>query len=176
MRCTSFDGRQVDRADLGAIERVYRSRYGQFCRVSLMIVGDPSSAADVVQEAFARAVRGRASFRGDCPLEAWLWRIVVNVARETARAPRWEQEQVNVEVLEASGEPDWRPDARNEAVRRHVARLPERQRLVLFLRYYADLEYESIAEILDIRVGTVGATLNRAHASLRDVLGGASVS
>ena len=51
-----------------------------------------------------------------------------------------------------------------------IARLPERQRLVLFLRYYADLDYASIATTLQISTGTVGATLNAAHASLRRLL------
>jgi RNA polymerase sigma-70 factor (ECF subfamily) len=51
-----------------------------------------------------------------------------------------------------------------------VAELPERQRLVVFLRYFADLDYREIAEALDIRVGTVSATLHAAHASLRSSL------
>jgi RNA polymerase sigma factor (sigma-70 family) len=51
-----------------------------------------------------------------------------------------------------------------------VGALPERQRLVLFLRYYADLDYEGIADALDISSGTVGATLNQAHAALRKQL------
>jgi RNA polymerase sigma factor (sigma-70 family) len=54
-----------------------------------------------------------------------------------------------------------------QPVRRLVAALPERQRLALFLRYYADLDYASIAAVLDIEVGTVSATLSRAHATLR---------
>ena len=60
------------------------------------------------------------------------------------------------------------PESRDEnTVSEMVARLPERQRLVLFLRYYADLDYESIARVLAIRPGTVAATLHSAHASLR---------
>ena len=55
-------------------------------------------------------------------------------------------------------------------VRSRVAALPERQRLVLFLRYYADLDYQRIAEALEISAGTVGATLNQAHAALRGEL------
>jgi RNA polymerase sigma factor (sigma-70 family) len=51
-----------------------------------------------------------------------------------------------------------------------VAGLPERQRLALFLRYYADLDYQSIAATLGVAPGTVGATLNAAHAALRNSL------
>jgi RNA polymerase sigma-70 factor (ECF subfamily) len=53
------------------------------------------------------------------------------------------------------------------AVRRQLAALPERQRLVLFLRYYADLSYSEIGEALGLRTGTVSATLAAAHRSLR---------
>ena len=52
-------------------------------------------------------------------------------------------------------------------LRELIASLPERQRHVLFLRYYADLDYQAIADVLDLRIGTVGATLNKAHFALR---------
>ena len=52
-------------------------------------------------------------------------------------------------------------------VRAWIASLPERQRLVVFLRYFADLDYRSIATALDVEVGTVSATLAAAHAALR---------
>jgi RNA polymerase sigma factor (sigma-70 family) len=45
--------------------------------------------------------------------------------------------------------------------------LPSRQREALFLRYYADLDYRTVAEVLGIEVGTVSATLNAAHQALR---------
>ena len=51
-----------------------------------------------------------------------------------------------------------------------LARLPERQRTAIFLRYYADLDYAAIGEALGIRHGTVAATLNAAHAALRSHL------
>jgi RNA polymerase sigma-70 factor (ECF subfamily) len=53
------------------------------------------------------------------------------------------------------------------ALREAVAALPERQRLALFLRHYADLNYDQIAAVLGVRRGTVAATLHAAHASLR---------
>jgi RNA polymerase sigma factor (sigma-70 family) len=52
-------------------------------------------------------------------------------------------------------------------LRARVAALPERQRIAVFLRYYADLDYSAIAEALEVEVGTVSATLSQAHRSLR---------
>jgi RNA polymerase sigma factor (sigma-70 family) len=51
-------------------------------------------------------------------------------------------------------------------IRARIAALPERQRLALFLRYYADLDYAAIGEALEIAPGTVAATLNAAHTRL----------
>ncbi len=52
-------------------------------------------------------------------------------------------------------------------MRAWVAALPERQRLAVYLRYYADLDYRSIAHALGVEVGTVSATLSSAHQALR---------
>jgi RNA polymerase sigma-B factor len=52
-------------------------------------------------------------------------------------------------------------------VRALIGALPERQRLALFLRYYADLDYAAIAAVLGIKPGTVAATLSAAYAALR---------
>lgn len=143
------------------LERLYRERYEHFVRVATAVVGDPDVAHDVVQDAFATAVRKRRSFRGEGPLEAWVWRIVVNVARRAARRGLAQPLSL-VESPAPNG-----AGGEDAAVRTWLAALPQRQRLVVFLRYYADLEYPAIAEILGIRVGTVSATLSSAHASLR---------
>jgi RNA polymerase sigma-70 factor (ECF subfamily) len=57
-------------------------------------------------------------------------------------------------------------------VRALIAALPERQRLAVFLRYYADLDYRTIAEVLGIETGTVSATLAAAHRTLRHAIEG----
>ena len=156
-------------ATLGQIEAVYRRDYVRFRQAAVAIVGDRDSGTDAVQDAFAVAVRSRAGFRGDAPLEAWLWRIVVNTARTRRRelvTRRAADQRAAALALrnghELGGEP--------EALRALVADLPERQRLALFLRYYADLDYATIAQALDVRQGTVAATLNAAHRALRQAL------
>ena len=60
-----------------------------------------------------------------------------------------------------------RDDGDPRGVHARLAALPERARMVVFLRYFADLDYRSIATALDIEVGTVSATLHAAHAALR---------
>src|SRR5438105_4670500 len=62
------------------LERLYRTGYRRFLRVAIAIVGDEGAAHDAVQDGFAQALKSRASFRGEGPIEAWVWRIVVNAA------------------------------------------------------------------------------------------------
>ena len=72
-------------ASLEEIERVYRQRLPEFRRVAAAILGNREAARDAVQEGFAIAVRKRETFRGEGPVEAWLWRVSVNAAREHGR-------------------------------------------------------------------------------------------
>lgn len=150
---------------LAQIEGIYRSRLPELWRVAAAISGSREAAPDLVQEAFVRAVRGAVSFRGEGPLEAWLWRIVVNVARNGRREPLTVALPEELSVADNSA-----PGAAQPEVRAAVSRLSERQRLVLFLRYYADLDYATIAEALSISSGTVGATLTTARAELAEAL------
>jgi RNA polymerase sigma-70 factor (ECF subfamily) len=129
--------------------------------VASAICSDVDLGRDAVQAAFVSAVRRRRSYRGEGSLEAWVWRIVVNEARRIGREPQLAQLESAAEGA-SNGQADDPLD-----VRAWIAALPERQRDALFLRYYADLDYRAIADVLGIEVGTVSATLSAAHQSLR---------
>ena len=132
------------------LEVLYRSSYRRFLRVAVAIVGDESLGHDAVQEAFARAIRSADSFRAEGTVEGWLWSVLVNAAR-AACGPRLTPlgeltAEVGLEDEDAQGVTE---------IRKWVSSLPERQRLTVFLRYYADLDYRGIAAALDVEVGTV---------------------
>lgn len=146
------------------IEALYRSRFGAFVRTAAAILGDEESARDAVQDAFATAVQRRSSFRGEAPLEAWLWRIVLNTARSHRRRVAGRAARAEIQAASPNGALS---DPEDRAVRALLATLPERQRLVVFLRYYADVDYPTIAQALEIRPGTVAAALHAAHEALR---------
>lgn len=148
-----------------AVSAIYKSRYTTFLRVAEAISDDLDLARDAVNEGFANALQSRASYRGEGSAEAWVWSCVVNAARRSWR----QREPTVVGTSEEVAVVAQAVDADTE-IATALAQLPERQRLVLFLRYYADLDYSSIAAILTIDVGTVGAHLHRAHRSLRRTL------
>jgi RNA polymerase sigma-70 factor (ECF subfamily) len=138
------------------IELVYRDGFSRFVRVARAIVGDRETAAEAVQEGFADALRRAEQWSGRGPLEAWVWRCVLNRARKAR--PR---------TLPPMDEPSRHDGGPDPELRAQLAALPERQRLVVFLRYFADLTYPEIAAAVGIEVGTVAATLHAAHAALR---------
>jgi RNA polymerase sigma factor (sigma-70 family) len=147
---------------LDRIEQIYDDQLDHFVQVARAITGDRERAREAVQDAFASVIKARKGYRGEGPLEAFVWRAVVNAAKKATRRPL-------VEVHELERREFAMPE---EAARiaPFVASLPERQRLVVFLRYYADLDYAAIGAILEIDAGTVGPTLAAAHAALRKSL------
>ena len=137
------------------LERLYREHLTEFRRVASAIAGNVDLGRDAVQEAFALAVRSRGRFRGDGTLEAWVWRIVVNAARDARRS-------ANSETADL-----WPPAGEPSAVEVPLQSLTDRQREIVFLHYFADLSYDEIASALGISPGTVGATLTAARRTLR---------
>jgi RNA polymerase sigma factor (sigma-70 family) len=146
------------RATREEIERLYRDQFPKFVRVAETILRDRERARDAVQEGFANALRAASTFRGQGALDAWVWRCVVNAARVSARRPQ------ELHAVIDAGAPD--PESLF-GIAPLISSLPERQRLVVFLRYYVGLDYRQIAEAMEIEIGTVSATLAASHAALR---------
>jgi RNA polymerase sigma-70 factor, ECF subfamily len=147
-----------------ALSAIYHRDYHRFVRVAEAITGTVEDAQDAVQEGFASALRQLDHFEGRGSLEGWVWRCVINAARMSRRrSTRTTPVSEPAETRERAAS-ETEPPVR---LLPQLVRLPERQRLVLFLRYFADLSYEAIADALEISPGTVAATLNAAHRSLR---------
>jgi RNA polymerase sigma factor (sigma-70 family) len=146
-----------------AIESLYHRRYSGFRHGAAAIVGNYDDAHDVVQDGFAQAFKRRAQYRGGS-LEAWVWRIVERVALDLRRSRRQTEpleDTLDAALVESDGDP---------GLAAAVRALTPRRRLIVFLRYYADLPYEAIASTLGVSAGTVAATLAQAHDDLRRAL------
>ena len=146
-------------ATAAEIERVYRDRSRTFLFTVTALLRDGDAALDIVHDGFAHALSRRVSYRGDGTLEAWIWRIVLNLARDRLRT---KARRVSTAAPVSWREPDDVAD-----LRARLLELPERQRLAIFLRYYGDLTYDEIAAALGVRPGTVAASLHAAHSALR---------
>ena len=151
---------------LEAIEAVYRERFAGFVRLARAVTGEEQAALDAVHDGFVRAVRYRNGLRSAESAPGWVCRIVLNEARkrrtEAARFVPLPEDELEGEATNGHREAGIAEAA--------LAALPERQRLALFLRHYADLDYAAIAEALGVSRGTVSATLHAARANLEKQL------
>lgn len=143
------------------IEALYRERYAGFRDALAPVVGSRDSAHDIVQEAFARALRDADKLRCEESLAPWIWKIALRIAlQQRGRRPEGELPD-DLMILD---------EERDPTLAAAVRSLAPQRRLVLFLRYYADFTYSEIAAALDIAEGTVAATLSQAHATLLEQL------
>jgi RNA polymerase sigma-70 factor, ECF subfamily len=140
------------------------------------ILGDPTDAQDVAQDAFLQAYRMLATFRGDGPFGAWLRRIAIRiaVARVAARpeAIRLDADALDPRAAALAADDDPEADALQAewraALLETVKGLPEAQRRVIMLRFFGDRSLQEIAELTGQPIGTVKSRLHRGLAGLRD--------
>jgi RNA polymerase sigma-70 factor (ECF subfamily) len=144
------------------------------------ILGNRDDALDLSQDVFLRVFRTLSSFRGQSALRTWIYRIVVNQARNRQRwwRRRHRAEQVSLDdYLRNFGDLEARQDilpdrllASKETAAKiwqAMDRLSFEQRTALILREVDGLRYDEIAYSLDIAVGTVKSRLTRARQALR---------
>lgn len=150
-----------------SLRAVYADRFTRMARFAAARLGDGAAGEDAVNDAFVIALQRLDSVRDAQALESWVWSILINETRREHRR------RLRRRLLRLPDEPGIAAPAAPEIdpdMRARVRRLPERQRTVLFLKYYGDLTNAQIAELLDIAPGTVGATLHQAQAALREAL------
>ena len=140
------------------LEDLYQRRHGAFQVMVASVTGSVESARDVVQEAFAQALRDQDGFRGQGSLEGWVWRIAFRVAVGS----KGSHELTVDEVPEVA----FVDESRDPTLAATMRALSPQRRMVIFLRYFADLSYAEIGEVLGIAEGTVAATLSKAHQQL----------
>jgi RNA polymerase sigma-70 factor (ECF subfamily) len=136
-------------------------------RLAWAILADDGDADDATQDAFALAWQARRSLRDPARFDAWFGRILVNVCRQRlrqrARSPiRTILDPAEPAVADSSAQASSR-----DAIARAVARLDPDHRIVVILRYWADLTVDEIADRLDIPPGTVKSRLHYALRSMR---------
>ena len=144
-------------------------------RLAGFILGDAREAEDATQDAMLRAWHQRDSLRDLHKAQAWFDRILVNVCRDWLRRKRprigWLGGEDDGADLPPTVDPFLGLIAR-DAVLRGMTKLEPDHRIVLVLRFWADLSVDAIAERLDIPAGTVKSRLHYAMRDLRTAIGG----
>ena len=148
--------------DGSAFADLLRPLYSSALRVALALLHDRGEAEDAVQEAAFKAWRKLGTVRRGAPLRPWFLAIVANQCRSVRRKAWWSAQSLDNPPPESrSSDPDARID-----LHRALAGLDHDERLVLVLRYYLDLPYEEIAQVMGI---TTKAARSRNERALRRV-------
>ena len=155
-------------------EELYRSHGARMKSVAYNILGNPSDAEDAVQEAFLRAYRGMAAFKGTAQASTWMYRILVNACHDVGRQRRRrrdETELVPEDQLPASTAHAAVDAPLRMSLAKAVAALRPRHRDVFLLFEVEGFLHREIAEILDIAEGTSKSLLFEARRELQSRLG-----
>ena len=162
--------------DRDAIRVLYDTYKDRVYSVALYFFhGDESVAADVTQQVFLKLITSIGQFKGDAAFSTWLYRLVVNACQDMARRRKsaaWTTERSRLEEfpMRGSQEDDYARAEDARSVRDAVSELPPKLRMAVLLRYFDDLSYEQMAEVLHCSMGTVASRLSRGHKKLADRL------
>ena len=144
--------------------------------VAVRMLGNAAEAEEIAQEAFLRAHRSLAEFRGDAKLSTWLYAITSRLCLNRLAAGERRFARAGEETLLRLPHREGGPDVALEqselesALHRAIAELPDERRIVVVLRDIEGLSYDEIAAALGLEPGTVRSRLHRARTDLKDKL------
>lgn len=147
-------------------------------KTAILLLNSVEDAEDALQEVFMQVHRHRHTYDPKrASLSTWIYRITVNHCTSRRRKSAWRawirQRLGGAEVAHAPSPEEQLGDT---AIRVATQQLSDKLRTILILRFYNELSYEQIAEILEIPVGTAKSRVNFALASLRQKLQGGTPS
>ncbi|MFY9753178.1 MAG: sigma-70 family RNA polymerase sigma factor [Candidatus Acidiferrales bacterium] len=167
--------RAGDRDAWGDLYRQFAPAIFRFCRRALPSRED---AEDATTEVFMKVHQKLGTYDSSRPFTAWLYKVASNHCWDMLRRRRIRQdlETGDIDTLPLEHpDPDQleqlQADFSSKQVRAGLAKLPDRARMALVLRYFAEMSYDEIADTLGVRRAFVGVLLLRARHQLRDTLG-----
>jgi RNA polymerase sigma-70 factor, ECF subfamily len=165
------------RGDEGAFQELVDRYKDLVFALIARTVQDRSRAEDLAQDVFLRVHRGLPYFRGEARLSTWIYRIVANVCLQDHARPKSGRDTVSLDEEGGRGRAavaatDRRFDdlELRDRLEKAIARLPAHYRLVVAAHYLRGVQYEDLAEALQLPLGTVKTQLFRAKQQLRRLL------
>ncbi|MBC7326829.1 sigma-70 family RNA polymerase sigma factor [bacterium] len=151
-----------------ALEEIFVNFKNMVFNICYRMSGKREDAEDWTQETFLRAFSALKSFRGDSSLSTWLYRIAVNVCLSHLREkqPTSSLEEVDYK-LGGDDEPE---DDLSEEVQTVLSRMPPFYRTLLILRYFEDLSYNEISQIMKMPLSNVKIALHRARKKFKEIM------
>jgi RNA polymerase sigma-70 factor (ECF subfamily) len=165
------------RGDEGAFQELVDRYKDLVFALIARTVQDRSRAEDLAQDVFLRIHRGLPYFRGEARLSTWIYRIVVNVCLQDHARPRdggstvsLDDDGARVRATASVSDRRFGDLELRDRLEKAIARLPANYRLLVAAHYLAGVQYEDLAEAMQLPLGTVKTQLFRAKQQLRRLL------
>ena len=141
---------------------------------ALCIVKDQDEAYDLVQEVFVRAIRETRLFDVDFRIKAWLYRVTSNLCLNNVRNKKRRSAILDAAKITDRTEADQVAaifsDERQTEILKAISTLSKEHQQILMLRYYEDLSYNELSDVLQVKLGTVMSRLSRARTKLLELV------
>lgn len=169
--------------DIMAFEELVRRYEKKVFTIAFRMTGNREDAADLTQEAFIKAYRALARFRGDAAFQTWLYHIIANVCRDELRKKSraftlsldydktLENGIIHREVADNAPGPDVFLENKEvgESIQKAIDSLGLDYRMTLIMREIQGFSYEEISDVLNCSIGTVKSRLSRARAAVKNI-------
>jgi RNA polymerase sigma-70 factor (ECF subfamily) len=168
--------RRIKRGDAEALETLLRRHYDTVRAVCHRIVLNDADADDATQQALISIARSIPDFNEKSKVSTWVYRIAVNAALDEIRRTKRRAIPIGAEQFDniSSTVDDINAVNARIDIQRALEKVPDEFRVALVLRHVADMEYDDIAVVLDIPIGTVRSRLSRGREQLAQAMGGAT--
>ena len=169
---------KAQEGDRKAFEALVALHSRRVYNLALGYTGRHHDAEEIAQTVFVKVWKALPQFRGASAFSTWLYRLTLNACTDHYRRERKRRGDLSLDdpdlspIRDAAPSPEeiviqWEEEA---ILRKALAELPEQHRVILILREMDGLDYQEIAQVLEIQVGTVKSRLARARRALREKL------
>jgi RNA polymerase sigma-70 factor (ECF subfamily) len=140
--------------------------------VALHILGRPADAEDAAQDAFIRAYQSLHTFDMERKFSTWIFTVTANICKNKLRRDKFFSPLKHISKVVGGEDPAKTAarDERHQLLRAALQELDESYRMPLVLRFYQDMDYKEIAEVLSLPEGTVKTRLHRGKLELKKIL------
>ncbi len=157
--------------DASAFEELVNDYYEVMFKMAYKWCGNRRDAEDITQEACIKLARGIQSFKGDSKFTSWLYRLVINTAKDWYKSQNRHPE--GGEMLETLSAPDSKEDQKLYAAQvwEQVYKLPEAEKETVLLVIGQGLSHKEAAKISGVKESTISWRLHEARKKLEDIFG-----
>jgi RNA polymerase sigma-70 factor, ECF subfamily len=175
--------RRVQAGDKTAFDLLVKKYQSKIAKLIARFIRDAAEVEDVTQEAFIKAYRGLANFRGESAFYTWMYRIAINTAKNHLVSTGRKTPDISIDAQEAeqyegvsylkeyaTPESLTLADEVKQTVFESIEKLPMELKTAITLRELEGLSYEEIAQVMDCPIGTVRSRIFRAREAIDESL------